>query len=37
MVNGKMKKNVVEENKSGETVLFMKELLKMTWPTDVVD
>jgi len=37
MGNGKMIKNVVEVNKSGEMAQFMKEHFKMTWQTDVED
>ena len=33
MVNGRMIKSVAEENKSGETDQFMKELSTIIWPT----
>jgi hypothetical protein len=36
MVSGMMVRNVVEENKSGEMVQFMKESFKMIWPMVVV-
>ena len=37
MDSGKMIKNLVEVNKSGEMAQFMKEHFKMTWQTDVED
>ena len=37
MVNGKMIRNVAEENKSGEMAQFMKEHFKMTWQMVVED
>lgn len=37
MGNGKMKKNVVKVNKSGEMVQYIKEHFKTTWPTVLGD
>jgi hypothetical protein len=37
MVNGKIKEDVVVENKSGEMDQFIKEYFKMTWQMVRVD